>query len=231
MSSRFGAFDLAGVPKPQAYLYRVNWVFNSSSFLSELEAPLSTVADGDALIRAISTVQAVASTPQVELFIDGKSAGVRNTTEGIANFGTKAVAAANVTAVALDSAGNRVASHQLLSSAKPVSNWSIHIDVPSKTTGTGEAMFMDGQDIALLRVQFVDEDGISVVDEERNVTWSVSGPIRIAGVSSGNKFFQSRAESSRSNCESNDSNHENSVTQIAQQLFLIAFCSVFAGGS
>lgn len=186
VSSRFGAFDLAGVPKPQAYVYRANWVYDSSSFLSELEAPLSTVTSANVLVRAISTVQAVASTPQVELFIDGKSAGVRNTTEGIANFGTKAVVAAIVTAVGLDSAGNRSSSHQLMSSVKPVSNWSIHIDVPSKTTGTGEALFMDGQDIALLRVQFMDEDGISVIDDERNVTWSESGPIRITGVSSGN---------------------------------------------
>jgi hypothetical protein len=273
VSSRFGAFDLAGVPKPQAYVYRANWVYNESSFLSELEAPLSTVTGTDVLVRAVSTTQAVASTPQVELFVDGESAGVHTPVQGIANFvsikkcrnascwmqpnmndhdhpghigqisvvespgaccancyatpgckfflcvnqsttvwpegcrcllkqtsaqrvpwsvastygGIATVAAArNLTAVGLDETGTRLASHQVLRSVKPVSSMSLHIDVPSRTTGTGEAMYMDGNDIALLRVQFVDEDGHTVVSDERNVTWSVSGPIRLVGVSSGN---------------------------------------------
>ena len=273
VSSRFGAFDLAGVPKPQAFVYRASWVYNESSFLSELEAPLSTVTSADVLVRAISPTQVVASTPQVELFINGESAGVQNTTQGIANFasikkcqnsscwmqpnmndhdhppghmgqinivespefccancsatpcckfflcvnqsstvwpeachcllkptstrrvpwsvastygGIQSAAVSNVTAVGLDRAGKRLASHQLLSSAKPVSTMSVRIDVPSKLTGTGEALYMDGNDIALVRVQFEDEDGLKVVSDERNVTWSVSGPIRLTGVSSGN---------------------------------------------
>jgi hypothetical protein len=40
-------------------------------------------------------------------------------------------------------------------------------------------------DIAMIRVQLVDEAGLPVVDNEQNVTWRVSGPIKIAGVSSG----------------------------------------------
>jgi hypothetical protein len=273
VSSRFGAFDIAGVPKPQAFVYRAAWVYNQSGFLSELEAPLSTVRSSDVFVRAISTTQAVASTPQVELFVNGVSAGVQNTTQGIANFesitkcrnasscwmqgdtndhdspghmgqinivespdfccancsatpgckfflcinqsstvwpeacrcllkqtssrrvpwsvastygGIDAVTASNVTAVGVDRTGRRVASHQLLSGVKSVSTMSLQIDVPSKATGTGEALYMDGNDIALLRVQFLDEDGLAVGGDERNVTWSVSGPIRLAGVSSGN---------------------------------------------
>lgn len=155
-------------------------------------------------MRAVSTVQAVASTPQVELFVDGKSAGVQNTVQGIANFRVPAdndrqrgvqdpltaargaPARTNITAVGLDSSGDRVSSHTLLNGTKPASCMRIHIDVPAKSTGTGEAMFMDGQDIAMIRVQFMDEDGVAAVHDERNVTWEVSGPVRVVGVSSGN---------------------------------------------
>lgn len=139
------------------------------------------------LARAISSVQAVASTPQVELFVDGTSAGVQNTTGGIAEFGGPPVGfAANLTALGIDRNGNRVARHELLNSSKPVSKMDLYVDVPSKATGTGEALYMDGQDIAMIRVQFADEDGRPVFNDERNVTWSVSGPIKLAGVSSGN---------------------------------------------
>jgi hypothetical protein len=227
VSSRFGAFDIAGAPKEQAWVYRANWVFNSSSFLSELEAPLSTVQASAVLVRAISAVQAVSSTPKVELFVDGQSVGVRPTIRGIANFPENrghqqrgirgapppvlgagplqqksdddvdaAPAPANheagtsghtnITAVGLDSNGTQVSRHQLLNGTKPAARMAIHIDVPAKSTGTGEAMFMDGQDIALIRVQFLDDDGLVAVDDERNVTWAASGPIRIVGVSSGN---------------------------------------------
>ena len=182
---------------------QANWVYNQSSFLSELEAPLSTVPASAVLVRAVSNVQAVASTPLVELFVDGKSAGVQSTIRGIANFpgyrgeqrgggtsytnyiklyekiqnGTKsgfetcfgpstlhkrslnhiccmvlvfAGARTNITAVGIDRNGTRVSSHQLLNGTKPASRMTVCIDVPAKSTGTGEALFMDGQDVAMV---------------------------------------------------------------------------------
>ena len=54
---------------------------------------------------------------------------------------------ANLTAVGIDRNGNRVARHELLNSSKPVSKMDLYVDVPSKATGTGEALYMDGQDI------------------------------------------------------------------------------------
>jgi hypothetical protein len=141
-------------------------VFNFSSFLSALEAPLSTVSSGDVLVRAISTVQAVASTPHVELFIDGKSVGVQNTSHGTANFaphvcacgvgasvfssrcpsgceaGSTVTVATNITAVALDSSGKAVAAHELLTGSKNKTisdtHMVLYVDVPSPLTGTGK---------------------------------------------------------------------------------------------
>jgi hypothetical protein len=61
------------------------------------------------------------------------------------------------------------------------------MDVPSKATGTGVNMYLDGQDVALIRVQLLDSKGVLVQNYDTNVSFRViSGPIRIVGVGSGN---------------------------------------------
>jgi hypothetical protein len=57
--------------------------------------------------------------------------------------------------------------------------------VPSVSTGTGLAMYLDGQDVAFIRAQLVDEAGTISRDSDANVSWTASGPIRIVGVGSG----------------------------------------------
>ena len=61
------------------------------------------------------------------------------------------------------------------------------VDVPSRATGTGERLFLDGQDVAFLRAQLVDQHGVIVRASDANVTYAVvSGPARVVGVGSGN---------------------------------------------
>lgn len=93
--------------------------------------------------------------------------------------------AKNVTVVAVDVSGRAVGSHTLLAAGSAV-KLELAIDVPSPSTGTGSAMFLDGQDVAFIRAQLVDEAGTISRDSDANITWSVaSGPIRIVGVGSG----------------------------------------------
>ena len=65
----------------------------------------------------------------------------------------------NTTVVAVDAGGAAVGSHTLLAAGAGV-KMEMVIDVPSKATGTGEALYLDGQDVAFIRVQLVDRAGI-----------------------------------------------------------------------
>ena len=47
-------------------------------------------------------------------------------------------------------------------------------------------LYLDGQDVALVRAQLLDADGVLSKDSDENVTYSVlDGPITIIGVGSG----------------------------------------------
>ena len=92
--------------------------------------------------------------------------------------------AKNVTVVAIDASGAAVGSHTLLA-AGSATKMELVIDVPSVSTGTGSAMYLDGQDVAFIRAQLVDEVGTISRDSDANVSWTASGPIQIVGVGSG----------------------------------------------
>lgn len=95
--------------------------------------------------------------------------------------------ARNLTVVALDTNGSRVGSHTLITADEAgATAIELVVDVPSKATGTGSALYLDGQDIGFVRVQLVDAAGVIARDSDDNVTWRVvSGPIKIIGVGSG----------------------------------------------
>lgn len=62
----------------------------------------------------------------------------------------------------------------------------LSIDSPSETTGTGSALFLDGQDAAMLRASIVDATGQVVHMATHNVSFSiVSGPGRVVGANNG----------------------------------------------
>jgi hypothetical protein len=98
-----------------------------------------------------------------------------------------AAAPKNATLLTLDASGAVVATHTVLApvSAVPAS-LALFLDSPSVTTGTGSALYLDGEDIALVRVALVDAVGTVISMASANVTFSIlSGPGRIAGVGSG----------------------------------------------
>ena len=61
------------------------------------------------------------------------------------------------------------------------------LDCPSPVTGTGEKLFLDGQDMALVRAEVVDDEGQVVVLGRHNITFHIlDGPGIIQGAASGN---------------------------------------------
>eukprot|EP00659_Diplonema_papillatum_P014039 gene14039-21472_t len=56
------------------------------------------------------------------------------------------------------------------------------VDVPSPATGTGDSLYLDAQDLGLIRAQVVDEFGVVDSTVSGNVTFTVSGPGRLVGL-------------------------------------------------
>ena len=93
--------------------------------------------------------------------------------------------AGNLTAVAKDSNGKTVASATRMTNGA-AANLTLALDVPSKLTGTGEALLLDGDDVALLRATVVDSDGHRIVLATTNITFRVvSGPGFVQGAHNG----------------------------------------------
>ena len=62
----------------------------------------------------------------------------------------------------------------------------LSLDVPSATTATGSALYMDGEDVALVRATVVDKEGHHVVNSVVNITFAVvSGPGRVVAAGNG----------------------------------------------
>ena len=68
------------------------------------------------------------------------------------------ITASNVTVVGINADGTAAGSHTLLA-AGAATAMQLVVDVPSPSTGTGSAMYLDGQDVAFVRAQLVDSAG------------------------------------------------------------------------
>ena len=63
----------------------------------------------------------------------------------------------------------------------------LSLDVPTPRTGTGSALFLDGVDVALIRAEVLDNDGVVVYTSDVEVVFTVvSGPGLLLGTASGN---------------------------------------------
>jgi hypothetical protein len=102
---------------------------------------------------------------------------------GSAVFPNVTFEAGHVTAECTDSpAGAALAAHTKSSWGTAVAI-RLSLDAPHASTGTGKAVYLDGEDVALVRATVVDAAGVVVHDSTANVTFSVSaGPARVLGV-------------------------------------------------
>ena len=82
-------------------------------------------------------------------------------------------------------AGNLIGSHTRF---KPgvAAGIVLSVDVPSPTTGTGDALITDGADSALIRATVVDATGHETLHSGANISFEiVTGPGRVIGVGNG----------------------------------------------
>jgi hypothetical protein len=208
VSSTYGQYDLCGFPKAAAFWYRVQWLLtipdnpdktfptrgaHEVHIVESWESPDSWPATVGQKTR---NIHVYTSAPSVELLANGKSQGsqkvlpMKQGPGSYAEFLNVSWEAGTITANAKDATGKVVATderHTLGKAAK----LDLTIDAPSKATGTGEAVLLDGHDAALLRASVVDEAGRVMVHARNNITFKiVSGPGVVQGSHNGDVHCQ-----------------------------------------
>ncbi len=165
-SSYFGIIDLASLPKDRYYLYRANW---------NKEQPTLHILphwNWDGREGEVTPVFVYTSYPKAELFINGKSQGVREKNDSTLQtryrlmWNETRYEPGEVKVVAYDTAGNKVAEKSIRTTGKP------HHLV---ATSSRQALNPDGEDLAYITVQVADKDGNIVPTDSRRVKFAVKG--------------------------------------------------------
>lgn len=165
-SSVFGIVDLASLPKDRYYLYRSQW--------NKDDATLHILPHWNWEGREGQTtpVFVYTSYPKAELFVNGKSQGMRQ--KNTSTLQTRYRLMWNETVyepgelkvVAYDANGNKAEEKILRTAGKPH-----HLVL----TSNRKALAADGDDLAYITVQVADKDGNIVPTDSRLVKFSVTG--------------------------------------------------------
>ena len=165
-SSVFGIIDLASLPKDRYYLYRSQW--------NKDDATLHVLPHWNWKGREgeVTPVFVYTSYPKAELFINGKSRGVREKNDSTLQtryrlmWNETRYEPGELKVVAYDKDGNRAAEKIVRTAGKPH-----HLVVTSNT----DKLAANGDDLAYLTVQVADKDGNIVPTDSRRVKFNVTG--------------------------------------------------------
>lgn len=165
-SSVFGIVDLASLPKDRYYLYRSQWNKNDST-LHILPHWNWAGREGE-----VTPVFVYTSYPKAELFINGKSQGIREKNDSTLQTRTRLMwnetvyEPGEVKVVAYDEKGNPAAEKSIHTAGK-----SHHLVL----TTNRKTLDANGDDLAYITVQVADKDGNIVPTDSRTVKFSVKG--------------------------------------------------------
>lgn len=165
-SSVFGIIDLASLPKDRYYLYRSQW--------NKDDATLHVLPHWNWKGREgeVTPVFVYTSYPKAELFINGKSRGVREKNDSTLQtryrlmWNETRYEPGELKVVAYDKDGKQVAEKIVRTAGKPH-----HLVVTSNT----DRLAANGDDLAYLTVQVADKDGNIVPTDSRRVKFNVTG--------------------------------------------------------
>jgi hypothetical protein len=204
VSSTYGQFDLVGFPKAAAFWFRTQWLLGVSDQRPDI--PFKTLDSVEVQIveswespdswnetrgNSTRTIHAYSNAQFIELLVNGKSQGSLPVSPMVDGGGSYAEwekvpwEAGKLVAVARSSDGTKRAQTERSTSGRPTT-LELSLDCPSKATGTGEAVLLDGQDVALVRASILDASGSVVHMATNNVSFSIlSGPGTILGTGNG----------------------------------------------
>lgn len=193
---------MAGFPKAPSYYYRSAWL--SSVPPSDAARPPLTGPGADWVIHLVETwqppspphttrrISVYTNAPMVALKVNGGVVGLQALVPGWEGApGWVTFPAVNFTPGVLR-AEALAGDNTTLLAATEKSSWGapaalvMSLDAPSVSTGTGAALYLDGVDVALVRVEVVDGNGRRVEDGVVNVTFTVTeGPGLVVGCGNG----------------------------------------------
>ena len=166
-SSYFGIIDLASLPKDRYYLYRSKWN-NKDHTLHILPHWNWEGREGQ-----ITPVFVYTDSPKAELFVNGKSQGMREKHTGGSNmeryrlmWNDVVYEPGEVMVVAYDDQGNETGRKSIRTAGKPD-----HLVLSANR----ESLNADGEDLVYVTVQVADKQGNIIPIDEREVRFSTRG--------------------------------------------------------
>lgn len=170
-ASYFGIYDLAGIPKDRAWLYRARWAAEPVLHI----LPHWTWPGREGLN---TPVHVYTNFDRVELFVNGKSAGIR--TRGKLSWrlvwNDIVYQPGELTAVALAPDGSELARETVRTAST-----SAALALPADRT----ELAADGEDLAFISVSIVDKDGTLQPSAEHSVRFEVTGAGSFAAAGNG----------------------------------------------
>jgi len=170
ISSHFGFLDTCGFPKDDAWYYKAWWGDRASVHVFPHWNP-----EGKEPGKPVN-VRCYANTEEVELIVNGMSAG-RKKVFNVARVDWDAPYAPGSLVVKGYAKGTEVASETVETTGAPAA---VRL-VPDRAT-----LNADNEDVSLVRVEIVDANGRVVPTADNEVSFSVAGVGRIIGVGNGN---------------------------------------------
>ncbi len=174
-SSYFGIVDLAGFPKDAYYLYQSEWSDKPVLHLF----PHWNWTPGQIIDMWCYYSQG----DEVELFINGRSQGVRSKTSDCLHAVWRVVFEPGTVKVVLRKAGQVVGEHEIATAGKPTR---------IRLTPDRSRLNADGYDLSFVTVEILDEDGNLCPHADNLVNFQVEGNATIVGVDNGSPISLER---------------------------------------
>ena len=188
--------DVAGFRKETSFWLRSWWLSNISR--TDAGRPLDIDADEapwtvfivDSWVpppkqKPTRNITVYTNAPIVHLLVNNKIVGKQTVPFfGVASFEVD-FEPGNLTAIAFDSNGRYAAQWSKFTPGTPA-KLVLNVDVPSNATRTGSKLVLDGEDVAMIRADIVDKNGVVVNGANNNITFTiVSGAGKIWGTHNG----------------------------------------------
>lgn len=175
-SSMFGIIDLASIPKDRYWLYRSIWNQDNPT-LHILPHWNWEGREGE-----VTPVFVYTSYPKAELFLNGRSLGVREKCDSTVQHRFRLMwnnvryEPGELTVVAYDSEGNKAMQKSVRTAGEP---YALEL-MPAR-----ESITADGKDLLYVTVRVVDKDGNLCPLDSRKVRFDVSGAGKFRAVANG----------------------------------------------
>lgn len=175
-SSYFGIIDLASLPKDRYWLYRSKW--------NDKEKTLHILPhwNWEGREGEITPIFVYTDSPKAELFINGKSQGIREKNDSTVTNRYRLMwmdtryEPGEVKVVAYNADGSVAGEQTIRTAGKPD-----HLVL----TANRDAINADGEDLAYITVQVADKDGNIVPTDEREVRFEVKGAGKFRATANG----------------------------------------------